>query len=121
MSHFSTLKVCVKKIALAKKVAQDMGWTVEFVDKYDNPWRYAKESVSEVNLFKNASGKVMMAVDSKGNVIHDSFSMGNDAFKFLRNYSEEFIRKTAAADGAMVVCKGEDSSGNRILEIEYAY
>ncbi len=120
MSHFSTLKVSIKNRALAVKVAQQLGWTCEHADVYENPWKLAKESIKDCTLFKDAHGRVKMAVDAKGNVIHDDWSMGKEAFGFLRDYSEAYIRKTASAEGAMVHSKGVDAQGNLVLELEYA-
>ena len=120
MSHFSTLKVCVKDKKMAAKVAQGRGWTVEHVDVYENPWKLSGESVKNVDLYRSSNGQVMLAVDAKGNVIHDSWSMGRDAFRFLQDYSEEYINKTARVDGAIVKNLGVDADGTRVLEIEYA-
>ena len=121
MSHFSTLKVQVKKEAYAHEVAQKMGLTFEKVAEFKNPFTFANESVKDCTVYRDALGKPKLVVDKTGNVIHDTWSMGKDAFKFLQEYSELFIRKTAASEGATVVSKGVDENGCRVLEIEYAY
>ena len=120
MSHFSKLKVQMKDKKLGGDVAKRLGWTMEKAGIYHNPWKYAKESVKDCTIFKDARGTVKLVVDARGNVIHDSWSMGNEAFGFLRDYSEAFIRKTAAADGAIVSNKGVDANDCFVLELEYA-
>ena len=119
MSHFSKLSVQVKNMVLAKKVAEGRGWTVKKVDRFDNPWRAAKEHVDNCHVF-SANGQTKLVVDSAGNVIHDAFSMGRDVNSFLQGYSEAYIRKMAAEEGARVVNKGVDANGSIVLEIEYA-
>lgn len=121
MSHFSTLKVQVKQAKLAADVAAKMGWACEHAEEYHNPWKAARESVKDCTLYRDAHGKVKLIVDGKGNVIHDAWSMGKEAFDFLRQYSEQFIRKTAASEGAQVHDCGVDAEGCRVLEIEYAF
>lgn len=120
MSHFSKLKVQMKDRKLGGEVAARFGWTMETVAEYRNPWKDANESVKNCTLLKDSCGKVRMVVDAGGNVIHDSWSMGKEAFAFLRDYSEAFIRKAAASEGAMVTSKGTDAQGNLVLELEYA-
>lgn len=119
MSHFSKLSVMCKDKKLAAKVAEMRGWTVEHADVYENPWKASNETIRNVTLYRGSNGQVKMAVDAKGNVIHDAWSMGRDAFSFLQDYSEEYIKKTAKADGAMVKNLGVDADGCRVLEIEY--
>jgi len=121
VSHFSTLKVQLKDMALARRLAERRGWTVEQTAEFVNPWRAANESVKDCTVFRDTKGQPKLVVDRLGNVIHDAWSMGRDAFSFLQDYSEAFIRKTAAAEGAQVINKGTDANGCRVLEIEYAY
>lgn len=121
MSHFSTLKVQIKKAKIAEQVCKQFGWVQEHVAEYENPWKAANEMVKNCTLYKDTRGKVKMVVDKLGNVIHDTWSMGTEAFQFLQKYSEEFIRTTAKAEGAQVTTKGVDNDGNIVLEIEYAY
>ena len=120
MSHFSKLKVQLKDKKLGGDCAKRLGWTTEHVDVYENPWKWAKESIKNVTLYRDARGQVKMAVAANGDVIHDAWSMGREAYGFLRDYSEAYIRKTAAAEGAMVYNKGVDAQGNLVLELEYA-
>lgn len=120
MSHFSKLKVQMKDKKLGADVARRRGWTTVHVDQYENPWKAANERINDCTLFRDSRGQVKLAVDAKGNIIHDFWSMGGEAFSFLRDYSEAFIRKTAAAEGAVVSSKGVDAQGNLVLELEYA-
>lgn len=120
MSHFSKLKVRVKDRKLGSECARRLGWSTVHVDEYENPWRAAKERVKDVTLFRDARGQVKLALAANGDVIHDAWSMGKEAYGFLRDYSEAFIRKTAAAEGAFVSNKGVDAQGNIVLELEYA-
>ncbi len=120
MSHFSKLSVCVKKPTIANAICERLGYTKEHADVYENPWRLAKESVKDCTLYKK-DGQVKFVVDNKGNVIHDGWSMGYDVRDFLREYSMEYIKRTAAAEGATVRNKGVDADGQIVLEVEYGY
>ena len=120
MSHFSRLRTQIKKPAIANAICDRLGYTRESVQKYDNPWRLANESIKDCTLYKK-DGEVKFVVDKKGNVIHDDWSMGNDVQHFLREYSLEYIKRTAAAEGATVRSKGVDASGQIVLEVEYGY
>ncbi len=120
MSHFSKLNVMVKKSAIANDVCKRLGYTKEHADVYENPWKYANESIKDCMLYKK-DGQVKFVVDNKGNVVHDSWSMGTDVDEFLREYSTEYIRRTAAADGAIVRNKGVDADGQIVLEVEYGF
>ena len=46
MSHFSKLTTMIKKPHIAKAICDRLGYTKEHVEKYDNPWRLANESIT---------------------------------------------------------------------------
>ena len=120
MSHFSTLKILVKDLATARRVAAKRGWTVEKVATHKN--RYSGETLTDCHEFRDASGKVMLVVGRDGGVTHDSFYMSraDDAHKFLVDYSAAYITKTAAEEGASITNLGYDAQNNLVLEVVYA-
>ena len=120
MSHFSKLSVCLKKPAIANALCERLGYTKEYAEVYENPWKRANESVKNCTLYKK-DGQVKFVVDEKGHVIHDSWSMGKDVQEFLREYSLEYIKRTAAAEGATVRNKGVDADGQLVLEVSYDF
>ena len=120
MSHFSKLSVMIKKSSVAKSICDRLGYTREHVAQYDNLWKYGNEHIKDCTLYKK-DGQVKFVVDAKGNVIHDSWSMGSDVNEFMREYSMEYIKRTAASEGATVRNKGVDADGQIVLEVEYSY
>ena len=119
MSHFSRLKVQCKDEHIMHKVARKMGWFIKPEAEYVNRW--SGETITNCRVVRDNTDRVKMVVDADGNVIHDAYSMGNEAHKFLCEYSEEFIRSMAAREGAMVKHLGTDNQGNRVLEVAYLY
>jgi len=118
VSHFSTLKVKLQDEKLAGKVAEQMGFTwsreAEYVNRFDS-----RERLTDCMVYRDAQGRVKLVVDKQGNVIHEQLIMGREAFQFLCQYSEAFIRRMAEAEGATVVDCGVDKTGAQVLEICY--
>jgi hypothetical protein len=120
MSHFSTLKVQVKNLPVANPVFLEMGFTPQFEKEYRNPFS-SSELVKNCQVIRDVKGKVKFVIAENGDVIHDAFYMGREATVFLRKYSEAYIRYTASREGATVKNLGEDTNGNIVLEVAYAY
>jgi hypothetical protein len=120
MSHFSKLKVQIKDRKLAESVFKTLNWTSMQVEEYFNPWSM-REVVKNALAVKKADGRVALVIAENGDVIHDPYYMGQDAFTFLKQYTEAFIRAASAREGARVNSLGVDKSGNTILEVTYVY
>ena len=118
MSHFTKLAVQLKDKLIIKQICKNLEVTSKHVDVYENPWKASKEKINNCTLYSHA-GKVIFAVDSKGNVIHDEWSMGTMAYTFMKEYSVSYIKKVARNEGATVT-NHLDSEGNLVLEIAYA-
>jgi hypothetical protein len=119
MSHLTVLTVKVKDLLLARKVTEKLGWKITNEDSFTN--RYENKTLHNVLAVRDENGRIRMLIDPKnGDVNHDTFLFGKEANRFMKAYTEAFIRASAEREGGYVKSCGVNQAGETVLEVCFA-